>query len=170
MFVYVEWSYSDNSLNKIIIYFIRQAKSHPSNKYTISKEKFLLHEDTIYSNQYNFDYFYQDKVFYTRVKVGRFQNTDLKILTIHNTTNLSQSIQIYLFCVERTLLSACKNFYYREMFLDENNHQTQGIEQSQIDQILKDLVKKIKESGNEIFVDSNGHEYNLIIGNTKLDN
>jgi len=75
-----------------------------------------------------------------------------------------------LFCVERTLLSACKNFYYREMFLDENNHQTQGIEQSQIDQILKDLVKKLKESENEIFVDSNGYTYNLIIGNTKLDN
>lgn len=58
MFVYVEWSYSANSPNKIIIHSIKQDKSHPSNKYTISKEKFLLHEEIVYPKALNVTFCY----------------------------------------------------------------------------------------------------------------
>jgi hypothetical protein len=164
MLLYIEWKFDFNKQNKIHILNISQNKN-PSIKYDISKEKYLLCDETRYAD--NFIGYVDNKIYNTRIKIGKIQSGKLLILSHLTQTPLSSSIRIYLYGCKSTMVCEIKTILCCEKFLDMNNHHIID-DETEENKILKNLTKDLIQSGEQTYYNKNNDKFILSLGTNPI--
>lgn len=168
MLLYVEWKIDLESPNKVNILRVKEEKE-PTIKYTIAQYKYTLKYNIKLDDNLN-----QDKVFFTRVKIGNIKDNTVKILVCDEITKKPytneepyEQLTIYMFGSPITMTSEIKAIHKAKLFLDENNWPI--FDEYAIDKELNKLVKEIKKDNIQNKVSRRGYNYTLYVSEVNVE-